>query len=94
MEHKIIVDWCENKKVSLRRQLELFETGTLRWGENVGSGWILRRRALSASRETSPNWTGLSRSIATRTKPPEALPTASPADIHHLGGFGLGGCLT
>ena len=40
MEHKIIVDWCENKKVSLRRQLELFETGTLRWGENVGSDWI------------------------------------------------------
>ena len=40
MEHKIIVDWCENKKVSLRRQLELFETGTLRSGENVGSGWI------------------------------------------------------
>ena len=40
MEHKIIVDWCENKKVSLRRQLELFETGTLRSGENVGSSWI------------------------------------------------------
>ena len=40
MSYKPIIDWCANKKVSLRRQLDLFESGTLRSGENVGSGWV------------------------------------------------------
>ena len=39
-EHKIILDWCNQKITGLQKQLNLFEAGTLAMRKHDGTGWI------------------------------------------------------
>jgi hypothetical protein len=34
------IAWCKQEQASIEQQLELMETGKVRTGEDIGSGWI------------------------------------------------------
>jgi phage terminase large subunit-like protein len=34
------IAWCKQEQASLEQQLELLQTGKVRTGEDVGTGWI------------------------------------------------------
>jgi hypothetical protein len=34
------IAWCKQEQASIRRQLELMESGKVQTGENLGSGWV------------------------------------------------------
>jgi hypothetical protein len=36
----VILTWCKQKQISLRKEIELLESGKMQTGENHGSGWI------------------------------------------------------
>jgi len=35
----IVFEWCKEQRVSLQRQLDLIESGRVRFGEHHGAGW-------------------------------------------------------
>ena len=34
------IAWCKQEQASLEQQLEMMESGNVRTGEDIGSGWI------------------------------------------------------
>ena len=34
------IAWCKQEQASLEQQLEMMESGKVRTGEDIGSGWI------------------------------------------------------
>jgi hypothetical protein len=34
------IAWCKQERASIEQQLELIESGKVRTGEDIGSGWV------------------------------------------------------